>query len=236
MEQIDQTLIQLGSVTAPQSRFEILQALVEYWHGPISALDGFTNAELKHLSLPDPLRSWYAWAGRRIEIMSGQNWFFSPQASRLHLELSLDGGYLIFQRENQGVYEWATLSEGEDPPVFGRYRDKSWAREEVKLSEHLILNCLFEAIVGHASHSASTAWIQPEQLSTMVAPLWLLPIPAWRWPGSMRFYFGRGAFMSVCSYRPGEESGHSVWVGAKNANALEFLRPHVDSTWDHVQL
>ena len=235
MEQIDQALTQLGYVSAPLPRFEILQALVEYWHGPITALDGFTHAELKHVSMPDPLRSWYAWAGRRTEIMSGQNCFFSPHSPKPYLELVMEQGHLLFQRENQGVYEWATLSEGEDPPVFGRYRDKSWEREEAKLSEHLILNCLFEAIMCHASHSASAAWIQPEQLSTMVAPLWLLPIPAWRWPGSMRFYFGRGAFMSVCSYRPGE-SGNSVWVGAKYASALAFLRPYIDNTWDHVQL
>lgn len=226
--QIDQTLAQLEAATTPQSRFAILQALVEYWHGPITPLDGFNNDELKHLSLPDPLRLWYGWAGRRTEIMSGQNCFFSPQTVHPSLNLILHGDYLLFQRENQGVYEWATLPQGEDPPLFGRYADQGWQREEVSLSEHLILNCLFEAIMGHATYSASAAWIEDQQLSLILEHFSPLAIPAWRWPGSMRFYFKRGAFMSVAS--------HSVWASAKHEDALKFLRPHINDTWEHVEL
>jgi hypothetical protein len=137
-EQIDQALVQLGSATTPQTRFEVLQELVRYWHGPISSQDGFSNAELKHLLLPDPLINWYRWAGRRTEIMSGQNWFFSPQGPGPYLGLRLEADYLLFQQENQGVYEWATLPAGEDPPVFGRYSDEMWEKEEVSLSEHLM--------------------------------------------------------------------------------------------------
>jgi hypothetical protein len=235
-EQIDQTLVQLEAATTPQSRFKVLQALVEYWHGPIRPLDGFSNAELSHLLLPDPLRSWYGWAGRRNEIMSGQNWFFSPYSPQPYLKLTQEEGYLLFQRENQSVYEWATLPEGEDPLVFGRYRDERWEKEEVSLSQHLILNCMFEAIMCHATYSASTAWIKDEQLTPILKHLSQLAIPAWRWPGSTRFCFGGGAFMAVTSDLSGGEPGHSIWVGAKHESALEFLHAYVNDTWDHVEL
>ena len=236
-ERIDQTLVRLQGETSLHARFEILQALVEYWHGAISPLDGFSNAELEHLSLPDPLRRWYSWAGRRTEIMSGQNWFFTPYSPQPYLKPTREDGYLLFQRENQGVYEWATLPEGEDPPVFGRYSDEAWQKEEVSLSQHLILNCLFEAIICHASYSASTAWIKEEQLAPILEHFSGLAIPAWHWPGPTCFYFGGGAFMAVTSNKPsGEETGHSIWLGAKHENALKFLRPYVSDTWEHAEL
>ena len=63
----------------------------------------------------------------------------------------LRGGRLLFYVENQGVYQWSTLLEGDDPPVFGRYEGRGrWAKEGVTLSEHLILMCLFEAVMCHA--------------------------------------------------------------------------------------
>jgi hypothetical protein len=33
-------------------------------------------------------------------------------------------GRLFFYVENQGVYQWSTLSAGDDPPVFGRYEGR----------------------------------------------------------------------------------------------------------------
>jgi hypothetical protein len=235
-EPIDKTLTQLSSATTPQVRFKVLQELAMYWHGPIGSQDGFSEAELKDVSLPDPLHRWYRWAGRRTEIMSGQNWFFSPHNPGPSLDLIMEDGYLLFQRENQAVYEWATLPEGEDPPVFGRYTEQSWEKEEVSLSEHLILNCLFEAIMCRATYSASAAWIEHERLSRILEHFSALASPAWRWPGLTRFYFGKGAFMYVASYPSEKETTRSVWLGAKEANALDFLRPYVDKTWDHVEL
>jgi hypothetical protein len=235
-EQVDQALAQLESAATPKARFEILQQLVSYWHGPISPSDGFSEAELKDLLLPGPLRSWYRWAGRRTEIMSGQNWFCSPHPPQPYLDLIVREGYLLFQRENQGVYEWATLAEGEDPPVFGRYSDESWEKEKLTLSEHLILNCLFEAIMCHATYSASTAWIEHEQLTPILKHFSPLAIPAWRWPADTCFYFGGGAFMSVASHSAEKQTGWSIWVGAKHQNALEFLHAYVNDTWDHVEL
>jgi hypothetical protein len=39
-----------------------------------------------------------------------------------------------------------------------------WTCEKVRLSEHLILTCLFEAIMCHASYGASKAWLDEDKL------------------------------------------------------------------------
>jgi hypothetical protein len=46
-------------------------------------------------------------------------------------------------------------TDGDDPPVFGRYQSTDpWAQEGVTLSEHLILACLFEAVICDAKYGA----------------------------------------------------------------------------------
>jgi hypothetical protein len=234
---VDRTLALLKDSTASETRFTVLQEVVRYWHGPIKDEDGLTGDELKGLPLPEPLLKWYRWAGRRSEIMSGQNFLFSPRERQYDFrKLRLDGDRLLFQIENQGVYEWATLPEGEDPPVFGRYNGESWEREAVSLSEHLILTCLFEAILCHAPYAASNAWIKPDQLNAITESLELVAIPPWRWPGATRFYAGRGAFLCASDCKIRGAAGSSIWIGAKNRDSLRSLSEHVDQTWGHVDL
>ncbi len=80
--------------------------------------------------------------------------------------------------ENQGVYQWTTLPDGDDPPVFGRYEDRGrWAREKTTLSGHLILTCLFEAVMCHANYAASVAWLEEEKLAAIVRHIPPLAIP-----------------------------------------------------------
>src|SRR5690242_20598899 len=152
-EPVDQALDRLRGPTTVDQRLDVLQQLVEYWHGPIRPDDGIPESELASIRLPRPLHWWYRWAGRRKEIMSGQNWLLDPE--KLHMK----DGRLLFYRENQSVYLWATLQEGEDPPVFGRYRgeEDEWEPEGVTLSEHLILSCILEAVMCHALYHASAA-------------------------------------------------------------------------------
>jgi len=69
----------------------------------------------------------------------------------LYRQLAVESGHLRFYIENQGVYEWSTLPHGDDPPVFGPARLQApMGTGKLTLSEHLILVCLFEALISHA--------------------------------------------------------------------------------------
>jgi hypothetical protein len=118
---LDQALDRLRQPTTVHDRLGILQQLVEFWHGPIRPEDGMRDAEMTSLPLPLPLHRWYRWAGKRSEIMSGQNILFVPRDfQNKNRMLQVINGRLLFYVENQGVYQWSTLQHGDDPPVFGR--------------------------------------------------------------------------------------------------------------------
>src|SRR5215211_3054803 len=75
---VDAALERLRGETSVEDRLDIFQRVVEYWHGPIRAEEGIPEFELAGLKIPRPLRSWYSWAGRRREILSGQNELLDP--------------------------------------------------------------------------------------------------------------------------------------------------------------
>jgi len=223
---VDRALDSLRSPTTVEDRLGVLQKLVEFWHGPIRPEDGFSDAELESVPLPMPLRWWYRWAGRRDEIMSGQNILFKPVDR--YWQLTVEGDHLRFYNENQGVYYWSTLTHGDHPPVFGRYQNSDpWEQEDITLSEHLILACLFEAVICHAKYGAS-APLDEEKVSEITSRIPPVAIAPWRWEGS-RFFAGQGAFMWAT------EHGY-VWIGAKTEHPLQFLRPYVGNDWDYVAI
>jgi hypothetical protein len=236
---LDQALDRLRQPTTVHDRLGILQQLVEFWHGPSRPEDGMTDAEMTSLPLPLPLRWWYRWAGKRSEILSGQNILFVPRDfQNKHNMLQVTNGRVLFYVENQGVYQWSTLQHGDDPPVFGRYEGRGrWAKEGVTLSEHLILMCLFEAVMCHAKYEASAAWLEEGKLREIVRHIPPLAIGRWRW-GKTTFFAGRGAFMNAAEQRvaDGKKGYYSVWIGAKTPDPLQFLKPLVDKSWEHVAL
>lgn len=223
---VDRALDSLRSPTTIEDRLGVLRQLVEFWHGPIRPGDGFSDAELAGVPLPMPLRWWYRWAGKRDEIMSGQNILYKPVHK--YWQLTVEGDRLRFYCENQGVYHWSTLTQGDDPPVFGRYQSTDpWAQEAVTLSEHLILACLFEAVICHAKYGAS-APLDEKKLSEITNRIPPVAIAPWRWEGS-RFFAGQGAFMWATEHC-------YVWIGAKTEDPLRFLRPYVGNDWDYVAI
>src|SRR5262249_32455136 len=188
------------------------------------------DAEMTSQPLPLPLRWWYRFAGKRTEIMSGQNILFVPRDfQNRHRMLQIVNDRLLFYVENQGVYQWSTLTEGDDPPVFGRFEGRGrWAKERVTLSEHLILMCLFEAVMCQANYGASAAWLDEDQLAAVVAEVPPIAIRPWRWGGT-RFFAGQGAFVCVADNPADDEKRwYSVSVGAKTEQPLQFLKPLVD--------
>jgi hypothetical protein len=224
----------LRQPTLIEDRLSVLQHVVDYWHGPIRPED-VSDAELAGSCLPATLRWWYRWAGRRSEIMSGQNFLLAPRGE--HGQPFMVDGRLFFYVENQAVYQWSTLPDGDDPPVFGRYQNNEpWEREGVRVSEHLILACLFEALMCHARFRASAAWLEEDKFRAVVEHIPPIAIAPWRWFGS-RFFARNGAFM--CAGLNGTDKGkkyYSVWIGAKSPKPLRFLRPLLDETWEPAEI
>ena len=178
--------------------------------------------------MPSVLKRWYGWAGRRKEIMSGQNFLKEPQGLKL-----LDDGRLLFYVENQGVYLWSTSADGTDPPVYGRFNEEGipWTEEGVTFSEFLIGVCLFEAIM-QAPYGASAAWATKETVTKIVAVLPPLALTPWRWPSDTSRFFGHnGAFMFVA---PNGEAHYSIWVGATTEAPLQFMKEVTDESWEYV--
>lgn len=222
---VDRALDRLREPTTVDDRLDVLRRLVGYWHGPIRPEDGWPQTELDAIPLPRILKWWYGWAGRRKEIMSGQNRLLDPS------KLKMEDDRLLFYLENQAVYRWATLPEEDDPPVFGRYeRSKPWEPEGISLSEHLILACMFEAIFCHSSYGAAAACLDQETLKAIERVVPPVAISPWRWLGPNRLYAKNGVFMNAAS---NGKDVYSVWIGAKTEEPLQFLKPYLDDRWEY---
>lgn len=229
---VDAALGRLRGLTTVEQRLGVLRCLVEYWHGPIQADDGFTGADLKGFVLPGPLEWWLRFAGRRPKILSGQNKLLALD------DLRIVDGRLQFYVENQYCYQWATEPKGDDPPVFGRKEESGpWMPEGTGLSEHLILACLFEAIMCHSPYAASAAWLARPLVDRIAKDVPPVPIAPWRWCGRMQFHAANGAFLVTAENGEFDGvEGQSVWFGAKTELALRFLKPFIDENWEHVAL
>lgn len=231
---IDKALSKLTAGSSTQDRQQILQLLVEYWHGQIAPEDSIPERILTQYSLPEPLRWWYKWAGNRASIMSGQNFLLNPDELKYRNEA--ENQKLVFYVENQGVYQWSTLIEGKDPPVYGRFNDdEAWQAEGILLSEHLLNVCLFEAIFCHSPFGASASYVPEDTLQKLIKEIPPIAIKGWRWTGGMGFFVKNGIFMHVAKYEASGETCHSVWIGAKSREPLAVLRPIIDDTWESVE-
>jgi hypothetical protein len=229
---VDAQLARLAGETTLDERFDMLRTVVEYWHGPIRPQDGYSDAELADIPMPEALRRWFRWAGKRQSIMSGQNELLEP--SRLKAE----DGRLVFYGENQWCFEWATSVAGDDPPVFGRESEPdSWKPQGLRVSEHLILACLFEAIMCHAKYGASTAWLEESMVDWIRQQTPAVPLSPWTWTGETRFFAGDGRFMfTMPNGKQDGVQGYSVWIGAKTEQPLRFLKDIVDDSWEYASI
>ncbi len=227
---IDAALDRLRHPINVEERLWVLQQLVAYWHEPIGPEDGFSEQVLERLSMPHPLRCWYRWAGRRSDIMSGQNFLLAPD------QLRIKDGLLEFYAENQYCYQWGTHIGGDDPPVFGRSETTNpWEPEGIDLSEHLVLACLLEATMCHSPYGASVSWLEQSVLDKIIEHIPPISINPWKWGGSARFYAKGGAFMYTMPN--GEfkgKQGYSIWIGSKTEQPLQFLKPYIDKGWEYV--
>ena len=213
-----------------EQRLDLLKALAEYFHGPIEPHDGIDAEQLKHLQLPFPLRWWFQLAGHRSSILNYQNELIEPD------ELKPDNkGKILFYVENQGVYLWSTDSEGDDPPVWGRFQEPKlhFTKEGMSLSEFLIGVCLFEFMM-QAPYGATASWLDQEELDRLRSTIPELPLTPWRWPDNpSRFYGRRGASMFSCPNNGSDGSkAFSAWIGSTTPEPVSFLKDIVNDQWD----
>jgi hypothetical protein len=177
---LDEALQRLGTDLRVEQRLEILQQLVEYWHGSPEAEDGYTEQELQGLDLPYPLHWWYRRYGKHRVVEQSGDWWLEPAA----LEHGEDGR-IIFLYENAGSFRWATTC-GADPPVWVQLNEEGepWHLEEEPLSGFLIQRC-FAGLVW-APYSDETGRVPRsvvDQVVSMIPPVplgrSLRPIPEW---------------------------------------------------------
>jgi hypothetical protein len=105
-------------------RWRLVDEFIEYWHRPLHAGDGFSEAEIDaaemHLGhrLPAALREWYTLTGNRGDLWSVQDRLLPP------FGLKWDRDILVIRYENQGCEKWGIRRKDlhrDDPPVFQVY-------------------------------------------------------------------------------------------------------------------
>lgn len=229
---VDVALAGLRRGMSAAERWPIIQAVVEHLHGPIVPEDGMDVGLLARVPMPEPLRWWYGWAGNRREILEGYNHWMYPLAQYCTRGgLQIEDGRVIFQYEQQGVYDWATALSGDDPPVQRRMRMVKdgwgpWMAEGMTLSEHILASVIFEAAMCRMPYIASRFFMDDEMAAAVLQPLRLLELGPWTWTET-RFYAARGAF---AFFQPANAA--CFFIGARTVEPLRYIEAFADPEWE----
>jgi hypothetical protein len=208
-----------------------LERFLTGWYGQPNREAGVVAAD--EVEVPRPLGAWYELASRWSMPLTGQNQLLGPD------DVYVDDGKLVFWVENQGVWLWAADPAGGDPAVFDRANEpgEPWEPTGVTLSTFLLHVAVFEAIMG-ARYQASAAWVTPQQLDAVLAPLRPLPMRPWRWPqAGARLYAAERLLGFACpNPGPGETARtaarRGVFLAAQTTGALDHARRIEGVTWD----
>jgi hypothetical protein len=149
--------------------------VLESWRA--GEVEGYGAEKLEHVPVPSELRRYYRVAGRL------PTW-------NLHLvppdELVVgDDGRVVFIVEEQGVYSFATLPSGEDPPVW-LYEDHVPVELGERLSRFLLQYAVHEAV---GQRVGGWGWVRREHLSSLLALLPPLPLEPWPHPSGASLSF-----------------------------------------------
>jgi len=169
------------------ARLTGLERFLEFWLGPRRSEYGEAAETLDYMELPAALRRFYAFAGRWPP--AHPPWAanrFCAQDRCLPIEPGKWGNiyrscdYFVFVAENQGVWEVATLAEGEDPGVWmsedcsHRTPNPHWRALAEPLSHFLVTfvlqECIFSAEWRASEENALTVF---ENAGCAIEPIWL---------------------------------------------------------------
>jgi hypothetical protein len=143
------------AATNAAERMSELERFVEFWYGPRRPEFGVPDTLTRYPTLPDPLRRFYAFAGRwpSLDLRYDAEFFYTGAGGHHLLAPDAVGpapdGRLRFFMEYQGDWDGVTLPGERDPPVWisgrwdepekgagraaGRGRSAAWPRAEVRL-------------------------------------------------------------------------------------------------------
>ncbi|MFD0375033.1 hypothetical protein [Streptomyces sp. NPDC127112] len=179
-------------------------------------------------SVPQALADFYRLAGRRPEILGGQN-FLAPPA-----ELTTDerGERLIFGSENQGGWEWSIpwdLDAVDTDPEVWLTEESELVPEQEPLSRFLLQFSLYEAAMT-APYKAFPRALPKQLLPRLENRLHRVPLRPFLSPVSpTHFLVGPGVIAHVSPGWPNEDEA-GVWIGAHHRSALRPLG-EVDLPW-----
>ena len=161
-----------GNRDNPQELLNILERFTWRWFESPHEHNGVSEERLAQVPLPDPLRRLYGfageWPGGIFESV------FSHQDHLVPFEcLHIKSDKLVFVIENQNVWECATETSGEDPPVFIAEGDEAWQPLCDSLSQFLVSFCLHECVFGGGSLCCL------DNYHDVVKSTGKLPIPLW---------------------------------------------------------
>lgn len=139
-----------------RTRLDELERFLEFWYGPRRSEYGEPADRLQKLSLPDPLRRFYAFAGRwpaARPLYRGDTFYEGHGGHHLrypnHIKV-LPRRRLNFFMEYQGDFDGLTLAEGDDPPVWikGVWGDgeRGTVQVSTSLSKFLVTHCLMATL------------------------------------------------------------------------------------------
>jgi hypothetical protein len=195
------SMSQLILDTNADTRLDGLEHFLESWLGPRRPEYGEPPETLAKLELPDPLRRFYAFAGRWPPVhppfspnhFCGQDRML-PLMTEPPGSVHRSGDYLVFISENQGVWVAATLPSGFDPAVwisedFWELRsDATWKLVSKSLSEFLVTFILQECIFSSEHVAcAKNALSIFEHAGCHIKPIWL--DKDYVWPRLQRSYY-----------------------------------------------
>ncbi len=153
-----------------RTRLDELERFLEFWYGPRRPEYGEPEERFRKVSLPYPLRRFYAFAGRwpaARQLYRGDT-FYEGHGGH-HLQplngvKALPRGRLRFFMEYQGDFDGLTLAEGDDPPVWIKgvwgEGERGTAQVSDSLSKFLVTHCLM-ATLYEFTNSPCNAWADP---------------------------------------------------------------------------
>ena len=157
-------------------RLETLDALVRHWHGePVRTATPPCVPDF----VPPPLQWLYQAVGSHAEAAfetSHGKWTSGEPVVCYHwlkhpLRLATDDqGFVEFCNKTQGVCQWATRSQLDDPPVFRRESDhRDWESHMERLTNYLLVLIVFE--LTHGPFPGAWGSMSMNKFRQLVAPL-----------------------------------------------------------------